>query len=470
VPPADPSGTGVDGYRAGRWGALVARSDGVETVTERTRYAIVGLGARSAMYSTALWEDYNDHAEVVGFCDQNQTRMDYYNHIAAERYGLTPIPTYKPEEFGRMVAERRVETIIVTSMDRTHHRYIIAAMEAGCDVITEKPLTVDAEKCQAIIDTQRRTGRKLAVTFNYRYAPRASKVKELLQSGVIGKVISVHFEWLLDTQHGADYFRRWHRDKRNSGGLMVHKATHHFDLVNWWLDSGPETVFAFGDLTFYGRENAEERGVTRFYERAYGSAIAAADPFAIDLAGSERLKGLYLEAEHEDGYHRDQSVFGSGISIEDDMAVLVRYENGVTMSYHLTAYSPREGFRVAFNGTKGRLDLEVEESPYVSGARDDFNMPELRGGEPIRETTRPEIIVQPLWGKPVAVPYETGQGGHGGGDVRLLADLFESERQPDPLHRAAGPLDGVRSILTGIAANRAMQTGLPVRVADLVRF
>lgn len=436
----------------------------------RQRYAIVGLGGRSAMYSDAIWDTYRDHTELVGFCDVNQTRMDYYNRLATERYGLSPVATCRPDAFARLLAEQRVDTAIVTSVDRTHHRYIIAAMEAGCDVITEKPLTTDAEKCQAILDAQRRTGRKLAVTFNYRYVPRASKVKELIQSGAIGKVLSVHFEWLLDTRHGADYFRRWHRDKRNSGGLLVHKATHHFDLVNWWLASGPETVFAFGDLKFYGRENAEERGMTAFYERAHGSAAAQGDPFALDLTESERLRGLYLDAEHEDGYFRDQSVFGNGISIEDDMAVLVRYESGATMSYHLTAYSPREGFRVAFNGTAGRIDLEVEETPYVSGARGDFNMPELRGTEPLPAQARPEIILQPLWGKPVVVPVETEAGGHGGGDVRLLADLFAPERAPDPLGRAAGHVDGARSILTGIAANRAMQTGQPVRVADLVRF
>jgi hypothetical protein len=106
----------------------------------------------------------------------------------------------------------------------------------------------------------------------------------------------------------------------------------------------------------------------------------------------------------------------------------------------------------------------------VSGAKDDFNMPELRGSEPLGEQTRPEIILQPLWGKPMAVPIAVGQGGHGGGDVRLLEDLFGLERQHDPLGRAAGHRDGARSILTGIAANEAMRTGRPVRVADLVRF
>ena len=106
-------------------------------------------------------------------------------------------------------------------------------MELGCDVITEKPMTTDEVKAQAILDAVKRTGRKLRVTFNYRYAPHNTKIRELLANGVIGEVFSVHFEWLLNTQHGADYFRRWHRDKRNSGGLLVHKSAHHFDLVNF---------------------------------------------------------------------------------------------------------------------------------------------------------------------------------------------------------------------------------------------
>ena len=135
-------------------------------------------------------------------------------------------------------------------------------MELGYDVITEKPMTTDAKKAQEIVDTIEKTGRNLCVTFNYRYAPHSSKVRELLMQNVIGDITQVHFEWFLNTSHGADYFRRWHRDKRNSGGLLVHKSTHHFDLINFWLDSAPETVFAFGDLKFYGRENAEKRGIT----------------------------------------------------------------------------------------------------------------------------------------------------------------------------------------------------------------
>src|SRR3712207_8610396 len=85
------------------------------------------------------------------------------------------------------------------------------------------------------------------------------------------------------------------------------------------------------------------------------------------------------------------------------MAVLVRYNTGATLSYHLTAYSPWEGYRVMFNGTKGRLEVSVEENSYVSGAQDDFNLPELRDLEPVETVEGPQIVLRPLWGKPVAI-------------------------------------------------------------------
>ncbi len=435
----------------------------------RKKYVIVGTGGRSVMFLDAILGDFAEVAELKALCDINQTRMDFYNRKLTEEYGHEPVPTYKADEFDRMIETERPDTVIVTSIDRTHHKFICRAMELGCDAITEKPMTIDAEKCRRIIDTVKTTGRHLTVTFNYRYAPRNSKVKEVMQSGVVGDILSVHFEWLLDTSHGADYFRRWHRDKRNSGGLMVHKATHHFDLVNWWIDSTPETVFAMGDLRFYGRANAEDRGVIEFYSRARDSETAAEDPFALKVGAEDAtLRGLYYDAEHEDGYYRDQSVFGDGISIEDTMAVMVRYRNKAIMSYSLTAHCPWEGYRVMFNGSQGRLEYNVIETSYVSGSKEDFNMPGMRALEADSEIAVPEIIFQPHFGKKQVIEYEQDdRGGHGGGDVRLLNDAFRGAGE-DPLERAADYIDGVNSILTGIAANESLKTGRPVNVATLL--
>ena len=430
-------------------------------MSTRKRYAMVGLGDRARMYTGALLGEYCSAAELVALCDVNQSRMRWHNRSFQGPYGRPPVPEYGPQDFERLLDEQRVDVVIVTSVDRTHARYIVAALEHGCDVITEKPLTVDADSCQRIVDAVRAFGGHVTVAFNYRYAPRNSAVRRVLAAGEIGSVLSVHFEWLLDTQHGADYFRRWHRDKRNSGGLMVHKASHHFDLVSWWLGARPETVFGFGKLGFYGRQNAEERGETRFYERAHGSEVARNDPFALDLDSDAVRRGLYLEAEADDGYLRDRSVFSDGISIEDDMALVVRYSTGATLTYHLTAYSPWEGYRVAFNGDRGRLELEVVERSHVSGSGDEVGAREI--GE--------RLVLQPLWGRARELPIEGATaGGHGGADDRLLAALFGDDGIDDPLGRRSSLVDGVLAILPGVGANISFASGRPVDLRTLVHL
>jgi predicted dehydrogenase len=388
-------------------------------------------------------------------CDLSPARMAYHNGKLTKA-GLTPVPMFPADRFDEMVRQARPDKVIVTCRDCFHDAYIVRAMELGCDVITEKPMTTDDAKCRRILETVERTGRKLTVTFNYRYSPKRAKVKELLAGGVIGEIRSVDFEWLLDTSHGADYFRRWHREKVNSGGLMVHKATHHFDLVNWWIDSSPQQVFAAGRLCYYGDQAGN--GPAGRSDRCHTCPPGVECKFPLKLAESEGLKALYLDAEPDNGYIRDQCVFGSGITIEDSMSVSVRYDSGTLMSYSLTAFTPWEGSRIAFNGSKGRLEFQDVESSYVAGQGGEEGATIRKGGH---------IWVFPHFGKSYEASFEDGKGGHGGGDALLLDDLFRGVRS-DPLGRAADHIDGARSILTGIAANRSMATGLPVRVADLV--
>ncbi|MFE2473609.1 Gfo/Idh/MocA family protein [Streptomyces mirabilis] len=437
----------------------------------RRRAAVVGLGARAQLYTEALTGPHADRVDLVGLCDVNAHRMAVHNEwIAAAHPGRAPVPAYAAEDFDLMLRHERVDLVVVCTVDRTHDAYIVRALEAGCDVVTEKPMTTDADRARRILDARRRTGREVRVAFNYRYNPVHSAVREILASGGIGEVGSVHFEWLLDLRHGADYFRRWHREKANSGGLMVHKSTHHFDLVNWWLGTRPETVYAQGDLFFYGDTAGGRRGLARPYTRAHGSPAARDDPFAVHLADSPALRALYLDAEHEDGYHRDQNVFGPGVTIEDDMAVLVRYASGATLTYHLTAYAPWEGYRVCFNGSEGRLELLVEESTWSRPpVRTRTSGPVTHGAAVGDEAGRTELLLRRFWEPPQEVKVPTGEGGHGGGDVRMLADLFgERTDGADPLGRAADAVDGARSLVTGLAANRSFESGLPVRAQALL--
>lgn len=437
-------------------------------MTQRKRYALVGTGGRAGMYIRAVADTYRDCAQLVAFCDLSQTRMDFYNARLQDEFQASPVPTYHPEDFDRMIAETKPNTVIVTTIDSTHHEYIIRAMELGCDAITEKPMTVDEHKARAIFDAIERTGKSLRVTFNYRYAPAYTKLREIVMQGTIGKPTLVDFAWVLDTSHGADYFRRWHREKQNSGGLLVHKATHHFDLVNWWIDSYPQTVFAMGDLKFYGKQNAEARGEHYSYIRYTGEPDAVNDAFALFLDQDPNLRGLYLEAEKDSGYLRDRNVFGEPITIEDTMAVTARYRNGVLLSYSLVAYAPWEGFKVMITGTKGRVEMDIIEKVEgaIIGSEDEARNLEASKGS----FKYSQIRVYPMFAEPYEVAIPKAEGGHGGADPVMLEQIFSPNPPADPFNRAASHIDGAASILMGISANRSIATGLPVNVDDLLKL
>ncbi|MHC6229772.1 Gfo/Idh/MocA family protein [Arthrobacter sp. MMS24-T111] len=445
-----------------------ATSDG-----RKARLALVGTGGRSEMYIRAVFGKHADTAELVAFSDVNPGRVEFYQGLIQELGAPGPIASFDPADLTAFIQANNIDRVVVTTPDYTHADYIVEALRAGADVVVEKPLTIDAEGCRRITKAVQETGRNVVVTFNYRYSPRNSALKEIIQSGVVGKVTSIDFSWVLDTVHGADYFRRWHREKKNSGGLLIHKASHHFDLVNWWIDDVPERVFASGGLKFYGDKNAAERGLGPRPERGTPDAGAPAgdkDPFALDLREDERLKALFLDNEHYDGYRRDQDVFTGGITIEDNLALVVEYQGGPRLSYSLNAHSPWEGYRVAVNGTEGRAELEVVERAAVLHSTDkktvvDPSATPVEEEDAVRRNGE-RLVVQRHWEAAYEVPIVNGEGGHGGGDELLLSDLFNGPGE-DPLGRPSGYLDGLRSVSVGIAGNQSLETSLPIRVEDL---
>jgi predicted dehydrogenase len=424
----------------------------------KVRYAIVGLGSRSQMYQTAINATFAQYAELVACCDTNAGRLELAKKtaVAAGR----PAPAlYAAADFDRMIRETKPAFVVVTTPCGTHSTYTCRAMELGADVISEKAMAVDAESCQRIVDTQRKTGRSCRVTFNYRYSPPRSQVKDLLMSGVIGDVLSVDFHWMLNTSHGTDYFRRWHSYKKMSGGLMVHKATHHFDLVNWWLSANPVAVYANGKREFYTPAMAKRLGLAGPHERCHTCPEKQACGFELDIEANANLKALYLDNERHDGYFRDRCVFRPDIEIEDTMNVIVTYEGNTTLSYSLNAFNAWEGYFIVFNGTKGRLEHKMEEQVSISG---DGSVPGAIKGDGTY------IRVFPLRQPAYEVKTWTGEGGHGGGDAVMLKELFSPEKVADKYLRAADQRAGAYSTLVGVAANRCFTTGQPVKIADLV--
>jgi predicted dehydrogenase len=403
------------------------------------RVAIVGTGHRgSRTWGSELLAEHSDRIEFVGLCDINRKRAE----VARGMMGVTA-PLYTGLD--QMLRETRPETLIVTTKDSTHHEMIIRGLEAGCRVLTEKPMTTDAHNCQAILDAEKKAGRPITVTFNYRYSNTAQRIKELLMAGTIGEVVSVDFHWYLDTSHGADYFRRWHAYRANSGSLFVHKASHHFDLINWWLDAEPVVVNAQGVLRKYGR-NSKLRG-----RNCRTCPHALQCPFHWDILKDRRLTALYVECESEDGYLRDACVFREDIDIFDTMTGEVRYSSGAMMSYSLNAFMPYEGYHLAFNGTNGRIETRLyERQPWDMPPQDEIRV--------TKNFSESEVLV---------IPH--AEGGHFGGDPRLRRMIFVPET-PDPLRQRAGSRAGALASLCGIAAVKSVDTGRPVEISSLVRF
>jgi predicted dehydrogenase len=405
----------------------------------RKRYAIVGTGHRATgMWGKDLAERYQDEIEFVGLCDKNPLRVE-----AGRKLIGVECPTFT--NFDEMIDKSRPELVMVTTMDSTHHIFIKRALEKGVNVITEKPMVTEAADCQSVLDAEKKHGRNIIVTFNYRYAPKHEKIKQLISSGEIGKVTSVDFSWYLDTSHGADYFRRWHRLKSGGGSLWVHKATHHFDLINWWLDADPVEVTAYGALNVYGKNG-------RFrYTNCRPCPHKSECKFYWDVTKDARLTKLYSECESADGYNRDGCVYKNDVDIYDTMSAIVKYSNGASMSYSLNAAMPFEGYRLAFNGTKGRLEVrDFERQPW-----------------PIEHEST--AFLTKNFGKHEQLEMPQIKGGHAGGDNRLREVIFRNAAVPDYL-KLPSARAGAMSCLTGIAARTSIEQSRPVKIAELIKL
>jgi hypothetical protein len=229
-------------------------------------------------------------------------------------------------------------------------------------------------------------------------------------------------------------------------------------LVNWWLSTVPERVYATGGRNFYLPETAKRYGFDDRAERCLNCPEAERCPFYLNLRAHPRLKAQYLENEAYDGYFRDRCVFSDKIDIEDTMGLLVNYRNGAMLTYSLHAFMPWEGYVIAFNGSKGRLEHKMEETIYISG---DGSIP----GEALADQTY--IRVKPHAGPGYEVEVRESEGGHGGADPIMLQDIFDPP-DDDPLKRAADYRAGAWSILTGVAGNHALEQQRPIRIEELI--
>lgn len=397
------------------------------------KIVLVGAGGRGYTHVKALQNEMPEFVSLEGVYDINPLRAKY----TCDNCGGKKVY----DDFEVMLDEVKPDIVLICTKDCNHHIYAVRAMEKGYDVMLEKPMTIDKEKCLEILEAERRTGKKVTVTFNCRFMPFFSAIKELLNTNIVGDILHVDLRWMLDRSHGADYFRRWHRYIENSGGLLVHKATHHFDVVNWLIGQSPVEVSAFGSLKFYGA-NGDKKG-----ERCLNCQGKDDCKYYRDFKADPFIKGLYFDTESADGYFRDRCIFDEDINIYDNMAVNVKYDSGAALSYSLVAYSPYEGWDLVITGTKGRLEAKTP-----SADSDPFeHMKFYDANGDIHE-----YHVKKL------------SGDHGGSDKLMRRMLVKGDVE-DTMGRLATSIDGAESLLIGACANESIKTGKIVNLAEIIK-
>ena len=408
---------------------------------KRRRIALIGASMRVMTFVRALQDKYHDAYELVAIMDIDKGKMRGF----AKLMNLD-VPLY--EDFAGMCSEQKPDMALITTVDCTHAGYVSKCLDGKIACIVEKPLCIDEIQCREILAAHARNPEILAVTaHNARYHITMRKLKALLDSGEIGAVRSVHYAEMLDLDHGASYFRRWNRRKKYSGGLQIHKSSHHFDKINWLLGNRAGSVTAFGALTAYGEKASPFHG-----ERCSTCSHTRKCPFFLKRDAEEESiyrTVFYEERESDSFYAPELCVYSPEIDIEDFLSVGIMYENGVPVNYTLCAHTNYEGENIEFEGEKGRV--EIKRRTY----RENGKTVPLNKMELFR------------FGCSESEVFDCGNetGGHGGSDPLLHEDLFGNGQSA----MLATLEDGIQAVLVGVAVNKSLEAnGAKINVQDIL--
>lgn len=435
---------------------------------KKKRYAICGLSVRG-IYQFVMplvgknrenGPNFDGEADLVGILDIDPNRVEAFT----SKMGLS-VPYYPADSVSRMIQEAKVDTLLVAGPDVTHCGYIEAGLLAGCDVIVEKPIAIDCAQVRRILEAERTSGRRVLVTHNYRYTPTHKRLKRMILNGDLGRIINVEFSYNLDTHHGSSYFFRWNRMRAMSGGLVIHKSCHHFDLVNWWLADTPTDLCAFGGLSYYGPQgairprDAQGQPLPRDEERDQCPIFQKHHAASVDPVTRQATTGWNeLELPYDTQYPPDSPryIYDEEIDIEDHYSAVVRYRGGAAMSYSCNFCTPWEGYILGINGTKGRVEITHRSDPDPTGKTN-----------PVSDVGH--ITYYPLFGGKQVIEIPAVAGGHGGADFAIQRDLFaEVSEESRALDLVADSRAGGIAVAMGEACWRSMKGGQLISIDSLL--
>lgn len=427
------------------------------------KVAIAGLGNRGRDNYGKIGMLYPDKMEIVAAADIDPKKVA----LAAEEFRLPKEACFSSAE--EMLAEEKLaDVMVIATQDRQHVGHAIAALEKGYHLLLEKPVSPEVEECQRLAEAAKRCGRKVVVCHVLRYTPIYQKVKELLEEGVIGDVVSIMASENVGWYHQAHSFVRgnWSNSKETSP-MILQKCCHDMDLYLWLAGKTCESVTSYGDTYLFKKEQAPAGCTKRCLD---GCKVKEACPFDAEkiyldneetgfrkgnrqwpldvLMPSGPTEEKIMEALREGRYGR--CVYHCDNDVVDHQVVNLKMTDGTTMSFTMCAFTPEISRYARFMGTKGEMRVNMVgkiENCEISIRRFDSGMPV--------ET----VNVAELAGD---------FSGHGGGDERMLVEFLDMISGEKEESSYVTSLDkSLESHYCALAAEYSRtHDGCPVRIAE----
>lgn len=402
----------------------------------------LGAGARGQVYGSFALA-YPEHLRIVGVAEPDAARRATFaalHDVAARNTAVSW------EEL--LSRPRMADAVIVSTPDHLHVQPCLAALAAGYDVLLEKPIGPTEAECRAVLAAAAATDRIVAVCHVLRYAPYFVRMRALIRSGAIGRLVSIqHMEPIGHVHMAHSYVRgNWRRSDLTSP-IILAKSSHDLDILRWLTDRPTRQVQAFGARSWFTAENAPDGSTERC---TGGCAVEPTCPYSARRIYHEQRQRLYVFSLTDDAQARGDEILRALDTTDygrcvyrmdndqcDHYTVNLRYDDDITATFSMDAFTPMSGRRTRVMGSHGYLDGDMqhlEAHDFRTGAI----------------TT---------WVSDVVEPTDDAQSGHGGGDWRMVADFVQAVAHRDPTRLTSTLAQSIESHLVAFACERSRAHG-----------
>ena len=407
------------------------------------KIAIIGAGIRGTGFAELI-KRYSYLGRVTAVAEP---REEYREALVREFDipGDHVFPGWK--EF--VARPRMADAVVIATMDKDHVGPAVTCMELGYDVLLEKPMATSIEDCRAIEEAQRRTGRIVAVCHSLRYQKGFRKVKELVDSGVIGDLVTLDQIEQVTYWHQAHSFVRGNWGKESSSTFMLMaKSCHDIDYISYLVGRRCLKVSSFGALNYFRRDKAPEGSAARCTD---GCPVEPTCPYsaikAYVLTNREVWPAYVPSADHSYEAHMKairtgpygRCVWKCDNDVVDHQTVAMQFEGDVTATFTMTAFSQDHGRMLRVHGTRG--DLRFDEKSIIIKTFGDNNVERIDLG------------------------FQDGD--HGGGDAQVMLEWLLALKECDVKGVVASAQESLKTHSIVFAAEKSRREGRTVEVSTL---